>query len=452
VAASSVFKITPDLQFTALANYSASHALTADPTDFGTVGNQYTTTYSVGFGVNWQSPIGLITNSTYFNHSLVQLFETTSGGNGTSGGPPYTFYTDLLVSRLQDQFKLGTDHTFRVTLEYRFKTFSNDGVQLVMQKPAIAQNGIAVSGAWIWRMSDRWSWTNAARLDHTNLVQTGQIISNAYFSPSAYNQTVNAFSANSDLVFKATEKDSFRLGYGRGIQLPSLLNLGWDITQNFGTNGIADYEANPKLKPTTVDDYSIDYDRKIGFLNSNLKLSIYYEFNRDITVAAIGTSSTVLLNGVPAPVVLTENVGNSAGWGGEIQLKGSSPSGFRWDLSYSYSRVADQGLVKTTVDYQGSAPQHHVRVILGYTRNNWEFDVNGQVVSGTNMLRSLDGGSTQSPFPVRGYTSVSGRIGYRFNSNLTFALSGTNLNQSVTKESPYPAIRRLVLASLTARF
>ncbi len=452
VASSAVFTITPDLQLTAEANYSASHALTADPTDFGTMGNQYTTTWSIGFGIGWQSPIGLITDTTYFNHTLVRLFETTSGGDGTNGGPPYTFHTGLLVSRLQDQFRVGTDHMLRITLEYRFKTFSNDGVQLVPQQPAIAQGGMAAGGAWIWRISDRWSWTNAARLDRTQLTQTGQIISDAYFESAAYNQTVNALSANSDLLFKATERDSFRAGYGRGVQLPSLLDLGWDITQNFGTNNIADYEANPKLKPTVVEDYSVDYDRKLDLLNSHLKVSVYYEFNRDIAAAAVSTDSTILLNGLPAPVVLTENVGNSAGWGGEIQLKGSSPSGFRWDMSYSYSRVTDQGPVKSTVDYQGSAPQHHVRVILGYTRQNWEFDMSAQVVSGTNMLRSLDGGSTQSTFLVRGYSSISGRIGYRINDHWIAALSGTNLAQSVTTESPYPAIQRLVLASLTARF
>ena len=243
VAASSVFQATPDLQITTEVNYSGSQAMTADPTDFGTIGNQFTTTWSVGLGFGWQTPLGLITGNTYYNNSLVQLFETTSGGNGTSGGPPYTFHTHLLVSQLQDQFKIGTDHTLRITFEYRFKAFSNDGVQLVAQQPAIAQNSIAIGGAWIWRISDRWSWTNAARLDHTMLSQTGQILAGAYFSPAAYNQTVTALSANSGLIFNANDANSFRIGYARGVQLPSLLDLGWDIAQNFGTNGIADYEG-----------------------------------------------------------------------------------------------------------------------------------------------------------------------------------------------------------------
>jgi outer membrane receptor for ferric coprogen and ferric-rhodotorulic acid len=68
------------------------------------------------------------------------------------------------------------------------------------------------------------------------------------------------------------------------------------------------------------------------------------------------------------------------------------------------------------------------------------------------MLRSLDGGSTQAMYAVNGYTAVSGRVGYKINDHLTAAVSGTNLTQAVTKQSPYPAIQRMVMATLTARF
>ena len=452
VAASSVLTVSPTVQLTAQANYSASRSTTADPTDYGTIGNQYTTTSSIGFGGHWQSPFGLISSTTYFNHTVVQLFETTSGGDGTNGGLPYTFHTDLLVSQLQDQFKIGNDHAVRITLEYRYKSFSNDGVQVMAQNPSISQSGLAIGGAWIWQITDRWAWTNAARLDHTDLTQTGTLIPGAYFGPASYNQTVNAFSANSGMVFKATDRDTFRIGYGRAVQLPSLMNLGWNITQNFGTNGLSDFEANPKLRPTLVDDYSVDYTRRIAALNSSLKLSLYYEFNRDVAAPVASTPAFVLLNGVPAPVSIAQNVGNSQGWGSEIELKGSSPSGFRWTASYSYARVLDQGDVKSLVDYQGSAPQHHVRLLVGYTHGDWEFDLHGHLLSGTNMLRSLDGGSTQAAFRVGGYTAVSGRIGYRLNDNWTVALSGTNLTQPATTASPFPAIQRLVLATVTSRF
>lgn len=73
-------------------------------------------------------------------------------------------------------------------------------------------------------------------------------------------------------------------------------------------------------------------------------------------------------------------------------------------------------------------------------------------VPGTNALRSLDGGSTQGVIRVRGYTSLSGRVGYAINDKWTAALSGTNLSQNVTRESPFPAIQRLVLGTLSARF
>lgn len=52
-------------------------------------------------------------------------------------------------------------------------------------------------------------------------------------------------------------------------------------------------------------------------------------------------------------------------------------------------------------------------------------------VPGTNAPRRLDGGSSQGAIRVRGYTSLSGRIGYAINDKWAAALSGTNLSQSV---------------------
>jgi hypothetical protein len=92
-----------------------------------------------------------------------------------------------------------------------------------------------------------------------------------------------------------------------------------------------------------------------------------------------------------------------------------------------------------------------VRLILGYTGDRWECDMNAQAVSGTNMLRSLDGGVTQSTFPVNGYTSLASRVGYKIDERWTASLSGTNLSQAKTTESPFPAIQRLVLFAVTAR-
>ena len=51
-----------------------------------------------------------------------------------------------------------------------------------------------------------------------------------------------------------------------------------------------------------------------------------------------------------------------------------------------------------------------------------------------------------------GYYSFGGRVGYSINNNFILALTGTNLSQAYTQESPYPKIERQVFLGLTGKF
>ena len=317
---------------------------------------------------------------------------------------------------------------------------------------------------WNSQITDKLSWTNAARVDYQKLKETGTLASGVFYVPSDYSHDITAFTANSDIVYKATDHDSFRAGYGRGVQFPSFLQYGFAQVYAFGfpspaaaaaanlsdpTMGlVVDYEGNPSLKPTYVQDYSADYDRKVDEIFSHVKVSLFYELNQDLVESFIGSTQTFQFNGNPITVFTPGNVGNSKAWGGEIEIKGSHPSGFRWDASYSYSHVVDSSAVQYNLDYEGSAPMHHFRLLLGYTTGNWEFDANGQLVTSTDMLR----GPAFVPTPNDGYQSLSARIGYRINDHLTFAVSGFNLNSNVQNVSPYPGVERQIFASITGKF
>ncbi len=441
---SSVFKLSPDLYANTEMTFAHSVGNTGDPTDLFVVGSQRSTTYSMRGGLTWHSPFGTITNDNYLNHSFVDLFEPTDGG------APYGFTTNLVVSQLNDQFKLGSDHTFRLGLEYRYKTFKDDGAQLVPVSPYLDEENYAASGMWLWQATDRLSWTNAVRVDVQQMDETGALWAYAIVPRDAYGHTNTQFSANSDLVYRATDLDSFRIGYGRGVQMPSLIDSGNIIVQNFGPV-TGDYEGNPQLKPTIVEDYSFDYTRKVPELLSKLKFSTYYEFNRDIASPYV-TLYYPTINGTTYQYGQTINVGDSSGYGGSIQLKGSHPDGYRWDASYSFQRITDSPGVLLNNDYQGSAPQHHVRLSLGYTTGPWEIDGFGQYLSKTDMLRSPDGGQTFPQYETVDYITISGRVGYKINENFTAALSGTNLNRGVTDSSAYPGVERQVFLTLTGRF
>jgi hypothetical protein len=182
----------------------------------------------------------------------------------------------------------------------------------------------------------------------------------------------------------------------------------------------------------------------------DLKFKPYYEISRDIISMMAFYKDQIVVNGVSYPPVTNMNVGNDSGWGLEIQLKGSSSGGSCWDASYSFSRVADKGLVQPNINFEGSEASHHVRLPLGYTYGPWEFDAEGMYVKSSAMLHSPDGGDDDAPVPVSGYFSVGNQIGYKINDHLTVSLSGTNLNTHTIVASPYPQIERQVFLTVTA--
>ena len=452
-ANSSLIRLNSKVTLSTEVNYSTSGGTTDDFIDNGQSAGQSTITYSAGAGLIWNSPYGTITSNNYFNHSFVNLLESA-----TDEGVPYGLKTDLVVSQLQEQFTPDPNDIFRAALEYRYKDFQNNGFQQVPQSPALAENTFSASGTWLRKMTHELSWTNAARVDYQTLAETGTLAPGQLYNASDYNTSITAFTGNSDLVYKPTEEDSFRLGYGRGVQMPSFLQYGFSQFYSFGFPSIAaaagqdlgDYEGNPNLKPTYVQDYSFDYDRKIAPIFSHIKFSTYYELNQDLVESFITPTNSVTYGGQQYGIVIPGNIGNSRGWGTEIEIKGAHPSGYRWDASYSYSRVADDQAVKNNLNYDGSAPTHHLRLLLGYTTGPWELDTFGQLVTSTNMMRGTR--DSFSPVYTNGYENLSGRIGYKINDNLTFSVSGTALNANILQVSPYPAIQRQVFATLTGRF
>lgn len=446
---SSVFNINSGLSAFTEATFSDSAGNTADEMNGCLMGKQLITTYSVRGGGNWQSPVGLFTLDNYLNHSYISIDEPTDGG------APYVSTVDLISSQLRNQFKIGTDHTFRASLEFKHKKFKMKGAQLLEpQSPELSENLYGIGGVWHWDINNQWTLTNALRYGHLDMEETGTLMASSVNTYSDYSHALNDISANSNLVFTPTDMDTLRLGYGRGLQVPSLINSGYSLFQNFGTDDnpyLSLWEGNPKLKPTVVQDYSFDYTRKIPDLFSFAKLSVFYELNQNL-VSPLCEIGTVTIGGTDYPYGKSINVGSSKGYGTELQIKGKHPDGYRWDASYSFTRIIDSPEAAENMGYQDSAPQHHFRLGLGYTTGSWEFDGFGQYASSTDMFRSPDGGWTWPAMHAGDYYSFSGRIGYAVDKRFTLAVSGRNLNQSIIKTSPYPALERQIYLTLTGKF
>jgi len=447
VIENSLTQVTPNAQIFTELSYAKSTDNLAFP--FYDREGQEAATYSMRAGFSWQTPYGLITDNNYINHANVSFIAT---GVDPSTVSTYNFTNNLLVSQLSDQFKVGADNTFRAALEFRNKTFNNSNlIQDPLQAPAFNQNVFAASGTWLWQINDKLSLTNALRVDHQTMAQDGTLFADAFYTNNNYDHDINTLSANSGFVYKATDKDTFRATYGRGVQLPSLIQSGYNETLPEGGGIFLDAEGNPALKPTIVENYELDYDRQIPKIFSTARVAVYYESDKDI-IGFLNSQTFRLVGGNEYILDQSTNIGNSHGVGFELGLKGSHPSGFRWNGSYSLASVHDSASVASLLNYADSSPEHHFRLSGGYTTGPWELDANGQYMTSTNMFRATSNTSTYAPFPVSGYASLGGRIGYKIDDRFTVALLGTNIAQSTTQENPYPAIERQVFLSLTGKF
>jgi iron complex outermembrane receptor protein len=438
IAASSIFQVTPDLQANTEFTVSSSKANPVNPSYY--TDSESMTTYSAKGGVTWQSPIGLISSQNYFNNTFARVVGQTFNSHNS---------TQLIVSQLEDQFKIGSANSFRAALEFRNKAHHNEGQEDIPQHPAFEQQDYSASGTWLAQLSPSLSWTNAVRIDHQEMQQTGTLFADAFVTNSEYSHVINALSVNSGLVYKATDLDTLRATYGRGVQMPSFFQEGLTAIIPIGVNTFADIEGNPNLKPTIVQNYELGYDRALPDLYSLARFSVYYEMNQDVVGFDAGSFIRVVGPNTYS-VIQSVNVGNSHGFGGEIELSGSH-NGFRWDGSYSYARAIDNQGVATNLGYDGSSPRHHFRLFGGYTTGAWEFDGNGQYVTSNNMMRASST-SAFAPIAVDGYFSLGGRIGYALDDHFTLALSGSNITNRVTNTSPYPAVERQALLSLTGKF
>jgi hypothetical protein len=160
-----------------------------------------------------------------------------------------------------------------------------------------------------------------------------------------------------------------------------------------------------------------------------------------------------LVNGIVYSVNYAGNIGNSQGYGGEVHLQGHRQD-WHWDLSYSYSHVTDSPAFTAynQVSYAHSTPSNHINAAFGYRNGGWELDATLRYLTGSDMLRSSDGGLTSHFVATPAYFTAGARIAYSTDELLTFALDGISLQSHNQQTSAYPDIQRQILASVTRRF
>lgn len=427
------YKLTDKIELTAEGTTTDSRDSEQEPTLAESVLAMRTN--SGKFGIAADTRLGLLDIGAYRD----ALNETIGSNTGN-----LELQNTVYVAHVSDLFKIGADHTVRVGLEYR----NNSGTSSIYGG-TMGFETYSADGMWNWQINPKFALTNSVRVDYMTLNYTGSLVAHSPYTVAQYNNaTVVAPSFNSGLVYKPTDIDTIKVSVARGIQAPSIVDLG--INLNAGPVNLV---GNPLLDPSAVMNYEVDYDRAITRLNSVLRMAIYYQETTDLLASPLNTPL-----GFPGgnPTFASANVGSSDAVGGEIGLKGSNARGLRWNASYSLSVITDhlsfgkpvgaEGLL----DYQHGTPTSSIVGGLGYTWHKFELDGQARWQSRYIDYGFNTAGTAILPTKISDYLTLDGRAAYNFNDHLTFALSAAQLNSTrIITTAGLPTERRF-LFSLTA--
>jgi iron complex outermembrane receptor protein len=389
--------------------------------------------------VTKETGIGLVEGSAYAN-----LTENVFNNIGT---PRINVSNQVIVARLQNLVKLGTDHTVRLAGEYRNNSIDTTPISGAKVSYDIYSAGVM----WNWDINDVLSLNNAARLDHMKLDRQGFTDAPSPFTNADWRRNVDAFSFNSGLVVKATDDDTIRFTIGRGIQSPSLVELGGVVlTADSGTPDPFVLEGSPRLDPTITTNFEVGYDRMLRDLGANVGIRAFHQINEDLRTNVIESELRSSWF----------NVGDSRMVGFEVSAKGTVAGGWRWAGNYTYTNVYDRlddPLDETPsgigwINPRETTPKHRANLSLGWSDGPWEIDAYASYVS---AYSSRFGQTLSENINVQGseYVTFGARVGYALTDGITVALSGKNLGQKYQRVTPvgYEADRQLYL-TLTSAF
>lgn len=407
---------------------------------------EFTPVYSLSFGEYKTKSIkafaiadtkaGLLRATVYSNHIETDSFE------GAAPEPSFTFDNRVTVAQLQSISKIASEHTLRLTAEYRHNSMAT------MPFPGgdVFYDVAAIGSMWEWRIDPAVTTTVAVRLDRWSLGRSGDAPATYPLSNDDWDRARTEPSFNAGVVWQASDVDTLRFLVGRGVQLPNLFNLGGFLLP---IPPIGFVTGLPDLDPTIVETYEVAWDRLLSSFAARLRVSVFHGQSRDI-VAILG--ETRLSEGL---LSIPFNVGDSRTDGMEVSLQGTLREDWRWGWSYKAQRIEDQfdagmPVERTLTDFEHTTPRHVLKANLGWARDRWEVDGFLRYQSGfQGILSDGQGTGTGLLVSIPSHVAVDGRIGYAINDRIVLALSGQNLGRSEQRQTSAPEVERRLFATFS---
>jgi outer membrane receptor for ferrienterochelin and colicins len=380
---------------------------------------------------------GLLEASAYANRIDQRLFQALLD-------VPLDFQNRLAVFKVQDVFKVGADHAFRLAVEYRSDAVDTSSIE----GGTISNDVLSASGMWDWNVARYLSITSAARIDRLALGRSGTIPAGYPFTNGDWDRVGSEISYNLGFVWQLGSLDVVRLLTGRGVLVPNLVELGALVIQTPFVN----LTGVPGLNPTDVRNYELDWERPIPEIHAQFRASAFYKDTANIFDVS---GAFILTSG--APYSVPSNIGESYAHGFTAALKGVAYESWRWGLSYRFEDVSEQFSPfaqngKQFVDYDHTTPKHLVVGNLGWARGKWDVDGYARYQSATEGLLPLAGSGNTTLVAIPQYVALDGRVAYRLNPEWTFAASGQNLAHAQQRQTAGPNVERQLRGSVTFNF
>ncbi len=418
---------------------SLSNSQVTDMISSGSYGATRYVTGSNKLDLTSDTKLGLIDATVYRN---------TLSAKNFLGTVPNNFANDITDFSVDDLFKVGTKHTFRISLEERRNTLNTAPVA----GGTIFYNVAAVSGMWNWAISDVFSVDAAVRSDNLSLGRNGAFPAGyPLASNSNWDRKISKLSYNVGAVWRVDDNDTLKAMTAQGIQVPTLIELGGLQLSVPEPGYTLAFMGNPFLRVAVVKNTELSYDHNFGIAKVGVR--VFTQTTTGITGQPAGSELFQPLTMTSDPAVSWQNVANSKMSGVELTASGKLNGGYHWSGDYTTTNLTDTVYAahNLTVDkaaFAQTTPKGRGNASLGWAGGKWSLDGFVHYTSSFDGY-ALSGGALT---PIKAYTTLAANIAYAVTPKMTVALSGQNLGNAHQIETTGLRVPQTVFLTLNSNW